>query len=129
MEGRGTKARLPSPESSKAGSKGRGGLRHLPLSSRPGPERLERGRADAVDAAVDAEEEVPPFAGHQVAAAVRALAAVAIVLLDVPADVVGVNEDVAARAQKEEFGNHGPLLLNLATGIPVGEPRDQEDHS
>ena len=118
-------------------------LRRIPLPQRPEAKGLERGRTDAVGAAVHAEKESVGPGGNQVAVTVRTDTPVLVMLFDVTPDLLQVTDDLPAWAEKEIFGNHRPfataaspwhssgrcgpgLLLNLPACLPDGQPDDKQ---
>ena len=118
-------------------------LRWITLPEGPEAEGLERSRADAVGAAVYAEEESVGPGGDQVAVAVGAETPVLVMLFDVTPNLLQVTDDLPAWAEKEIFGNHsrfatavsswhtsgrgGPsvLFLNLPARLPDSQPDDK----
>src|SRR3990172_4604813 len=76
-------------------------LRWITLPEGPEAEGLERSRADAVGAAVYAEEESVGPGGDQVAVAVGAETPVLVMLFDVTPNLLQVKDDLPAWAEKE----------------------------
>ena len=88
----------------------------------PKPERLEGGGADAIGAAIDAEEEPASLAGgDEIATAVRTRVAVTVVLLHVPADLLGIVQDLASWCEKKIFSNH-VYSASLHCGLNLTAP-------
>lgn len=88
------------------------GLRGPPVPEGPDSEGLGGSGANTVDTAVDAEEEsVALPSGDQIAAAVRAEAAVLEMLFHVTTDLIEIIDDLATGREKEVIGNHSPSAV------------------
>lgn len=85
----------------------RRGLRNPPVPDRPKPEGPTGGGADAIGAAVHAEEEpVGLRGGDKVAAAAQTEVTVAVMQFYVLADLLETAKDITARTEMEIVGNH-----------------------
>lgn len=97
-------------------------LSNVPVPERSKPEGFEGGRANAVGAAIDAEEEPAGLAGgDEIATAVRTRVAVTVVLLHVPADLLGIVQDLASWCEKKIFSNH-VYSASLHCGLNLTAP-------
>lgn len=82
----------------------------MPVPERSKPEGFEGGRADAIGAAIDAEEEPVGLAGgYEIATAVRTGVTVTVMPLDVFTDLLAIVKNLATGSEKEIICNHGNL--------------------